>query len=110
MQLKRLPLIRIITFCAIASALAYAAFYFNYFETPTGDYIGNIRGPVLDYMKGNFPGQNFKFLPLYPLLLSLFTTFNPLPVFDPVYLTAMILNIILFVPYVFIVLQIYRRY
>jgi hypothetical protein len=110
MKLTDLPINRILPYCVLAAALAYALFYFNYFETPTGDYIGNIRGPVLDYMKGNFPGQNFKFLPLYPLLLSLFTRLNPLAVFDRIYLTAMILNIILFVPYVFIVLQIYRRF
>ncbi len=110
MKLNNIPINRALTFCAIAAALAYALHYFNYFETPTGDFIGNIRGPVLEYMKGNFPGHNFKFLPLYPLLLSFFASLNPLQAFDRIYLTAMILNMVLFVPYILIVLQLYHRF
>ncbi|HOD15506.1 MAG TPA: hypothetical protein PLA65_08005 [Spirochaetota bacterium] len=101
---------RILAAAILVSALAYGAFYFNYFETPTGDYIGNIRGPVLEYMKGNFPGKNFKFLPLYPLLLSLLTRVNPAESFDPVYVTAIVLNMALLLPYLVLVFLVYRRF
>ena len=110
MKLQNVPVNRIIALCVLASAFTYALFYFNYFETPTGDYIGNIRGPVLEYMKGGFPGHNFKFLPLYPLLLSLLARLNPIKAFDQIYLTAMMLNIVLFAPYLILVFQIYRRF
>lgn len=101
---------RLLTAAILLAAVAYSAFYFNYFETPTGDYIGNIRVPVLEYMKGNFPGKNFKFLPLYPLLLSLLTRLNPSESIDPVYVTAMVLNMALLLPYLALVLLIYRRF
>ncbi len=110
MKFKNLPLNRIIALCVLASAFMYALFYFNYFETPSGDYIGNIRGPVLEYMRGEFPGTSFKFLPLYPLILSLLVRLNPIQSFDQIYLTALILNIFLLAPYLVLVQQIYRRF
>lgn len=91
-------------------SVAYGIFYFNYFETPTGDYISNIRVPVLEYMKGNFPGTNFKFLPLYPLLLSILTHLNPVRTGDPIYLTAIVLNLVLLAPYLILVYLVYRRF
>ncbi len=91
----------------IAGGFLYALFYFNYFETPTGDYIGNILPRVLEYMKGNFPGQIYKFLPLYPLILALLTAILPVRAEDPVYFSAMILNLSLFVPYLIVVYRIY---
>ncbi|OHD66797.1 MAG: hypothetical protein A2176_10010 [Spirochaetes bacterium RBG_13_51_14] len=110
MKFRNIPVRRIITFGIVLASIAYAAFYFNYFETPTGDYIGNIRGPVSEYMNGYFPGKNYKFLPLYPLLLSILTRLNPVETADPVYLTAMVLNIALYAPYIILVLFIYRRF
>jgi hypothetical protein len=110
MNIKKIPTHRLIPAGILLAVIAYSVFYFNYFETPTGDYIGNIRGPVTEYTKGNFPGKNFKFLPFYPLLLSFLTRLNPVESGDPVYLTAMVLNMILLVPYIIIVFLLYRRF
>lgn len=110
MRLKNIPAGNIIAAAILIVSIAYGFFYFNYFETPTGDYIGNIREPVLEYMKGNFPGENYKFLPLYPLLLSVLTKLNPVETGDPVYLTAMILNAVLLAPYLLLVFLMYRRF
>ena len=101
---------RFIPIAIFFAALGYALFYFNYFETPTGDYIGNIRVPVLEYMKGNFPGDNFKFLPLYPLTLSVLARIAPPGAFDPIYLTAMALNLLLFIPYIILCHLLYRKF
>src|SRR4030042_194931 len=110
MKLKNIPAGKILAGAILIVSIAYGFFYFNYFETPTGDYIGNIREPVLEYMKGNFPGENYKFLPFYPLLLSLLTKLNPVDTGDPVYLTAMILNSALLIPYLILVFLMYRRF
>jgi hypothetical protein len=110
MNLKNIPALNMLAGGILIVSIAYGFFYFNYFETPTGDYIGNIREPVLEYMKGNFPGDNYKFLPLYPLLLSLLGKLNPVETGDPVYLTAMILNAALLVPYLLLVFLMYRRF
>lgn len=99
-----------ITALILLAGIGYGVFYFNYFETPSGDYIGNIRGPVLQYMGGDFPGTNFKFLPFFPLLLSVLTRVNPFPAEDPVYLTAMILNMALLLPYLVLAFLVYRRF
>lgn len=104
------PVSRIIAAGILIVSVAYGIFYFNYFETPTGDYISNIRVPVLEYMKGNFPGENYKFLPFYPLLLSLLTLLNPVKTPDPVYLTAIVLNLALLAPYLVLVFLVYRRF
>lgn len=100
----------IIAAVTIAASYAYACYYFNYFATPTGDYISNIREPVIEYMKGNFPGSNYKFLPLYPGLLAIIGSLGLQAHSDPVYITAILFNIILYLPYLIIVLYIYRRF
>ncbi|MBN2079283.1 MAG: hypothetical protein JW838_09975 [Spirochaetes bacterium] len=100
----------IITGSIIIASVAYSAFYFNYFETPTGDYMGNIRVRVLDYMAGNFPGTNYKFLPLYPLILTLLTPLNPVQSADTIYLTAIALNLALFLPYILLARAMFRRF
>ena len=100
----------IIIIAILAAAFAYSLFFFNYFETPTGDYIGNIMPRVMEYNNGNFPGKNFKFLPVFPLVLSLLSKINPSDVHDPIYLTAIILNIILFIPYIILTLLMYRKF
>ncbi|MBN2160428.1 MAG: hypothetical protein JW807_13625 [Spirochaetes bacterium] len=110
MNYKDLTAGRILTAAILAVAIGYGVFYFNYFETPTGDYIGNIRGPVIEYMQGDFPGSSYKFLPLYPLLLSFLTRLNPSTSGDPVYLTAIILNMALLVPYLILAFIMYRRF
>lgn len=110
MKMKTFPVRGAITALILLAAIGYGVFYFNYFETPSGDYIGNIRVPVLQYMEGDFPGKNFKFLPFFPLLLSALTRVNPLPAEDPVYLTAIILNMALLVPYLILAFLTYRRF
>ena len=70
--------------------LLYAIFYFNYFETPTADYIGNIQPRVMEYMEGEFPGTKYKFLPFYPLVLAGLTYINPITIGDPIYFTAIL--------------------
>ncbi|HOT46915.1 MAG TPA: hypothetical protein PLM53_07360 [Spirochaetota bacterium] len=110
MKPRQLPVSKIIAAGILIVSVAYGIFYFNYFETPTGDYISNIRVPVLEYMKGNFPGENYKFLPFYPLLLSLLTWLNPVKSADPVYQTAIVLNLVLLAPYLFLVFLVYRRF
>lgn len=110
MKSVKLPTGRIIAAIILIVSAAYGIFYFNYFETPTGDYISNIRGPVLEYLKGNFPGDNYKFLPLYPLLLTFLTGLNPAAGPDPIYQTAIILNMILLAPYLFLVFLLYRKF
>ncbi len=110
MKPAQLPISRIIAAAILITSIAYGIFYFNYFETPSGDYMSNIRVPVLEYMKGNFPGENYKFLPLYPLLLSLLTGLNPVTTADPVYHTAIVLNMVLLVPYLVLVFLVYRRF
>lgn len=92
----------------VVLAFLYAVYYFNYFETPTGDYIGNILPRVQEYLRGEFPGRIYKFLPLYPLLLTLMAGTLPLNVEDPIYYSAMLLNIALFVPYLVVVYRLYR--
>ncbi len=91
-------------------AVAYCARYFNYFETPSGDYIGNVLPPVLDYQKGNFPGTNYKFLPLFPVILALLSPLCPSGFHDPVYMTAMALNLILYIPFLIVCALLFRRF
>lgn len=110
MKKRNVSPLAIISAGIILAAIAYTAFYFNHFETPTGDYMGNIRVRVLDYMAGNFPGTNYKFLPLYPLILTLLAPLNPADTSDPIYLTAIILNLALFVPYLFLARAMFRRF
>ncbi|MFW5863085.1 MAG: hypothetical protein ACOCWZ_12640, partial [Spirochaetota bacterium] len=93
-----------------ALAFCYVLYYFNYLETPSADYMNNFLPRVKDYMNGNFPGSSFKILPVYNLLLALLTPLNPLDTFDPVYLTAIIVNLILFIPYLAVVWALYRRW
>ncbi len=93
-----------------ALALGYVLYYFNYLETPSADYMNNFLPRVTEYMKGNFPGNSFKILPVYNILLALLTPLNPLDTFDPVYVTAIIVNLILFVPYLAVVWALYRRW
>ena len=106
----RANLHHIIATVTIAASFTYACYYFNYFATPTGDYISNIREPVLEYMKGNFPGSHYKFLPLYPGLLAIIGSSAVQAHSDPVYITAILFNITLYLPYLIIVLSIYRRF
>lgn len=97
--------------CAIiAAGLAYCLLYFNYFETPSEDFIGNIRPLAAAYMRGNFSGFNYKFLPLYPLILAALSRINPFPAGDVIYSTAIALNMALFIPYAIVVFLIYRRF
>ncbi len=110
MKSSEMAIKKIIAAGILLASVAYGVFYFNYFETPTGDYISNIREPVLEYMKGNFPGTNFKFLPLYPLLLSILTPLNPVTTGDPIYLTAIVLNMALLAPYLILAYLVYRRF
>ncbi len=91
-------------------SFTYCLLYFNYFETPSEDYIGNIKPVVDDYLAGNFPGKSFKLLPFYPVLLTLCTRLNPVRVFDPVYFTAILLNIGLIIPYLLITWMIFRKF
>ncbi|TFH40160.1 MAG: hypothetical protein E4G96_08005, partial [Chrysiogenales bacterium] len=94
----------------VIAAVAYAAFYFNHFETPTGDYMGNIMVLVIDYMGGAFPGDNYKFLPLYPLVLSALTPLFPVKVPDPIYMTAIVLNLLLYIPYILLAYTMFRKF
>jgi len=91
-------------------AFGYVLYYFNYLETPSADYMNNFLPRVMEYMKGTFPGNSFKILPVYNVLLALLTPLNPLDTFDPVYLTAIIVNLILFIPYLAVVWALYRRW
>ena len=100
----------IIIIAILVSAIAYSIFYFNYFETPTGDFIGNIRPRVVEYNNGQFPGKNYKFLPVYPLLLTVLSKLNPVETGDHIYLTALILNIILFIPYIILTFFIFKKF
>ncbi len=110
MKPARLPISRLIAAGILITSMAYGIFYFNYFETPSGDYINNIREPVMEYMNGNFPGKTYKFLPLYPLLLTVMTKLNPVQSADPIYHTAIILNVVLLAPYLILVFLLYRRF
>ena len=100
----------ILTLLVFISVLGYVFSYFNYFETPSSDYIGNFIPQVADYMNGHFPGDQFKILPLYPAILAVLTPLNQIRADDPVYLTAIVLNFILFIPYLVIVYRIFRMY
>ena len=100
----------VLLLAVFSASLAYVIIYFNYFQTPTGDYIGNFRSRVLDYMGGNFPGQVYKILPVYPLVLAALAKLNLFRGHDPIYITALALNICLFVPYFFLTYSLYRRY
>jgi hypothetical protein len=102
--------LKIISGLIIAVSIGYSAAYFNYFETPTADYIGNIRDRVLEYRAGDFPGSNYKFLPAYPLVLLFVSSFVRPDVHDHIYFCAMIINIMLLVPYLLLVFLIYRRF
>ena len=91
-------------------AFGYALYYFNYLETPSADYINNFLPRVREYMNGIFPGSSFKILPVYSLLVALLAKLNPVASFDPVYMTAIIFNLILFIPYLFVTWALYRRW
>ncbi len=94
----------------IGTAFAYAVLYFNYFEAPTADFIGNIRPQVLDYLEGNFPGERLKILPVYPLMVAMAVNFAAPRGGDPVYSAAIGLNLALFIPYLMVTFFIYRRF
>jgi hypothetical protein len=102
--------IKAITAAIAIAAISYCAFYFNYFDTPTGDFIGNIRPPVIDYIKGNFPGKNFKFLPVFPLTLAGLVKALPAIGPDPIYTWAIVLNFVLFLQYFAVVLLLFRLF
>ena len=88
----------------------YALVYYDYFETPSADYIGNFRPRVLEYINGFFPGSHFKILPLYPLVLSFFSKVITFTAFDHIYIIAITLNYILFIPYLIITFKIYSEF
>lgn len=92
------------------AGFAYCLFYFNYLATPTEDFLGNIRGRVIEYMAGDFPGTNYKFLPVYPLLLAFLSKLNFVSSTDVIFSTALYLNIALFIPYIVVVYLIYKRF
>ncbi len=99
-----------ITALLLGASFVYALVYFNYFETPTADFIGNIRPQVMDYLAGTFPGNRLKILPVYPLLVTLVVkVFSP-GGFDPIYSAAIGLNLVLFIPYLVFTFLIYRRF
>ncbi len=98
-------------FMVLVLVFGYALFYFNYFETPTADFIGQHRVLALGWLKGDAPLHNpHGFMPVYHMVLAFFTLINPFSAHDKVYLTAMLLNICLYVPYVIITFLIYRRF
>ncbi|TAL33462.1 MAG: hypothetical protein EPN93_13865 [Spirochaetes bacterium] len=101
---------RLVLACIILAGTLYAALYFNYFQTPSEDYIGNFRPRIAEYMAGDFPGKNFKILPIYPLLVALGAKINPLPAHDVIYLTAMILNLLLYVPFLLVAHAVFKRF
>ncbi len=97
--------------CAIiAAGFLHCLLYFNCFETPSEDFIGNIRPLAAAYMRGDFGGFNYKLLPLYPLVLAALSRINPFPAGDVIYSTAIALNLALFIPYAIVVFLIYRRF
>jgi hypothetical protein len=100
----------VIVCCAIIAGLCYGILYFNYLETPTEDYIGNIRPRVVEYLDGRFPGTYFKILPAYPLVLTAITAVNPMTASDPIYLSAMLFNIALLAPFLLVVFLLYRKF
>ena len=100
----------IIASSIIAAAFFYSLYYFDYFQTPSEDYIGNFRPRILEYMQGIFPGENYKILPLYPLIVALATSLLGNGWSDPVYYASMIVNMALLVPYMVLTYLIYRRF
>jgi hypothetical protein len=87
----------------------YCLLYFDYFQTPSEDFIRNIRPVVAQYAEGDFPGKNFKLLPVYPVLLTLWSRVLSPEAPDPIYLSALVLNLLLYIPYMAVTFMIYRR-
>lgn len=97
--------------CAIiAAGLIHCLLYFNYFETPSEDFIGNIRPLAEAYIQGNLSGFNYKFLPFYPFVLAALSRINPFTSGDVIYSTAIALNLVLFIPYAIVVYIIFKRF
>lgn len=94
----------------MALTFAYALRYFNYFQTPTEDFISNFRQSVLEYRSGDFSRLGHKTLPAYGMILTALSYLNPSTSGDPVYGTAIAFNIVLFIPYLLLVWLLYRRF
>ena len=103
-------IIRNLFFMTGLLAFGYALYYFNSLQTPSADYINNFLPRVREYMQGDFPGNSFKILPAYNVLLAVLTKIIPVNAFDPVYMAAIIFNIVLFIPYLLVTWSLYRRW
>ncbi|MFH0976369.1 MAG: hypothetical protein V1874_11365 [Spirochaetota bacterium] len=100
-----------IALCIIIASVAYAVHYFNYMATPTEDFISNFRQKVLDIHAGKYPGASYNIMPVFPIVLAFLTKINPFHfTHDSIYDTAILLNILLFIPYMFLVYDIFRRF
>lgn len=92
----------------LLSAWVYAAFYFDYLQTPSADYIGNFRPVILQLQEQGLSFSRYKVLPAYPVAVWLAGKVLPDFGHDPIYYHAMILNYILFFFYSIIVYRLYR--
>ena len=101
----------LIAFAVIIAAVAYAIHYFNYMATPTEDFITNFRQKVMDIYAGNYPGGSFTIMPVFPYMLAFLTKINPFRFsHDAIYDTAILLNMILYIPYIILIYYIFRKF
>jgi hypothetical protein len=92
-----------------AGLLFYYLHYFNHIEIPSADFMGNFRPFVESFRSGGFQAVPGKLLPAYPLLLSALSSILPVNGQDQVYMTALLLNFSLLLPFLLIAYLIYRK-
>jgi len=94
----------------LGGLFTYYLYHFNYIAIPTEDYIGNFRPFVLSVMAGNFSDISNKLLPAYPFLLAAVTAAMPKNLPDPVYSAALLVNIALAIPFLWLAYIVYKRF
>lgn len=91
----------------IAVTLVYYLFHFDFLEVPSADYIGNFRAFVVAFLDGGFKAVSNKVLPLYPLVLAVFSSLTGPYGNDAIYTNALLLNYLFFAVYIYAVYIVY---
>ncbi|MCL2025573.1 MAG: hypothetical protein FWG92_02065 [Leptospirales bacterium] len=94
----------------LGGLFAYYLYHFDYIAIPSEDYIGNFRPFVLSILSGNFSDISNKLLPAYPFLLAAVTKALPKNLPDPVYSAALLVNIALSIPFLWLAYIVYKRF
>ncbi|MCL1910920.1 MAG: hypothetical protein FWG13_01795 [Leptospirales bacterium] len=94
----------------LSGIFAYYLYHVNYIAMPTEDYMGNFRPFVLSILSGNFSDISNKLLPAYPFLLAAVTKLLPQSLPDPIYSAALLVNMLLSIPFLWFAYITFRRF